>query len=99
MDGLFLDYLIFISQIIILAISVVLGIKIINNKKIKNSWAFSTPILITLIIIFISTLRAYAITDIPNMNIFGGLYFILGLLVFGINAIILGAYLKFVKKA
>lgn len=107
MNGLYSESFIFIipehfillSQILILVISIILGIKIVNNKKIKNYWAFLTPVLITLAIIFIDNVAQEIYYGIPNnMNIVGGLYFIFGMLVFGINAIIMGAYLKFVKK-
>lgn len=107
MNGLYSESFIFIipehfillSQILILVISIILGIKIVNNKKIKNYWAFLTPVLITLAIIFIDNVAQEIYYGIPNnMNIVGGLYFIFGMLVSGINAIIMGAYLKFVKK-
>ena len=78
-------------QFLSLIISVTMGIFIIRNNKIKNSWAFLTPILLTFII---------AITGawIINEGLASGVYMIhtivTGTGVLIINAIILIIYIK-----
>jgi len=93
MSEIFLkEYVWYMPQIVSLLISIVFGIYIINNKKIKNFWAFMTPIFITLIIIITGD-------QLGGGGIYTGMELILGLLVIGVNAIIMRTYLKFGKKA
>lgn len=100
MDAMYIDYMIVTSQLVILIVSVVVGIRIINNKTINNMWAFLMPLIITVVVIAVATeLQDKYLEGVKSLTIVGGLYFILGLLTFGINTIILGAYMTIRNNA